>query len=124
MTKKLLIIILVIAVAVAMAVTLSQGEQYEAFMKTAYKTSGRIDRKEERIADPKTKRTEYWLHYTFTDRNGQTYYKQDRVEFPDLWLGFRESYPVDVYYNLARPAESYPAALVARRMGQAGAARQ
>lgn len=115
MTKFILALLLFVVIVIA--INLFQGNRYKEFMKTADKTSGTLVRKEERLAEPKTKRKEYWAHYTYTDKAGNKYNKQELVEYPDIWTNLREHYSVDVYYNPKKPSESYLALLISRRLG-------
>ena len=117
MSKPIIVILCVVVLAVL--VTLLQGDKYKKFLATATKTSGRIVQKEERLADPSKSHTrkERWLHYSFRDQAGNEYFKQDLIEFEDLWMSLRESYPIDIYYNPQNPSQSYIAPVIERRVG-------
>jgi 2-succinyl-5-enolpyruvyl-6-hydroxy-3-cyclohexene-1-carboxylate synthase len=112
---KILIAIAIFA-AILVAVTLWQGDQYKAFMKTAQKTTAKIVAKDERVADPKTKRKEYWVTYSF-DVADTHYTSQEQLEYIDIWQALRMSYPADIYYNRRQPSECHLASALDRRLG-------
>ena len=111
---KILIAIAVVA-ALAVFATLWQGDRDRQFMKTAVRTTAKIIAKEERVADPKTKRKELWVTYGFSVGNTD-YTSQEHIEYPDIWQGLRTSYPVDIYYNKAQPGECHLASVIERRL--------
>ena len=113
---KILIAIFIVA-AIAIVVTQWQGDRYREFMKTAQKTSARIVEKEERIANPKNKRKEHWLIYTYETKDGMTHTAQELIEYDDIWQRLRPGYPIDIYYNPAQTGQSYVALVIERRMG-------
>jgi hypothetical protein len=116
--RKVILALLFFAVFV-MVTTLMQNNSDKEFMRTAAKTTGRIMQKEDRPMDPSKpneNRKEHWLHYNYSV-NGMEYRKQDRIEIDDVWASFRESYPIDIYYNPSNPAQSTPALVIDKRMG-------
>ena len=119
MTTKILIAIAVVAM-LAVFFTMRQAKDYEKFLETAKATYGQLLEKEERIAEPKNKRMEYWITYSFTDPSDATHNMQMSVEYQDWWQNLREGQSLEVYYDPVRPSENYPVELVNRRMGMAG----
>lgn len=94
------------------------GNQYKKFLKTAEKASGKILAKEERVIDPKNRRKENWLRYSYS-ANGQEFTGEDRIEYQDMWMDLKEHAAIDVLYNRDNPKESYPEPVLARRLGMA-----
>lgn len=114
--KILIVIILVIMLAVA--VTLFQGGRYKQFMASAGKVQGVVTSKETRVAEPKTKRVEYWVTFSY-DVEGSNYIMNENVEYPDVWDRLREGQVETVYYDKEKPQKSSLAPLLERRAGMA-----
>jgi len=115
---KILVILVVLAVVIMIVVRL-QGNVYQRFMDNAAEANGRIDKKETRIDNPKTRHVENILIYSY-EVDGKTYRGEERVEYEDMWLDARDGMDLRVYYSKANPAKSYPAALLDRRLAIAG----
>lgn len=114
MSKIFVVILLVIAVAIWF--TQFQGGQYKQFMQTAKKTTATIVSKGERVANPKTKRMDRWVSFSFTDEQGTVYRAESDVEYDDLWQSFEQGQAQDVYYNPAKPSENHLAVILGRRI--------
>lgn len=112
---RLLLILALFAVVVLIIIRL-QGDVYKRFMAGAAEVKGRIEKKETRIDNPKTRHTENILIYSY-NVEGRKYSGEERVEYMDLWLDAREGADLRVYYSKSNPAKSYPSALIDRRLG-------
>lgn len=111
---KILLLLLVVVVGVVFVIRM-QANAYERFMANAAEVMGAIDKKETRIDEPKTKRTENILLYSYMV-NGTRYSGEEKVEYPDLWQEAREGMELKIYYAKNNPAKAYPAVLIDRRL--------
>ncbi len=111
--KLFLLFLFVVMVAVVVA---TQGNHYRNFLKTAQKTHAIITKKEDRVAEPKTKRVEHWVSYRYSV-DGTDYVASVNVEYDDIWARLREGQDTMVYYSPARPQESHLELLIERRAG-------
>ena len=100
--------------------TFRQGDQYEKFMETAEKTQGLIIKKEETIANPKSKRKEYWVVYKYITRGRYSHTSREYVEYPDIWQKLRQGQKTEIYYNPKKPSQSYLAPVIERRLNITG----
>ena len=112
-----ILVAIALAGVLALYFTLNQRKDYAAFMKTAVKVQAELLSKGERVAEPKTKRIEYYIGYRYKDNTGSTHTVQRTIEYPDMWQDLRQGQVLTVYYNPVKPSESYPVELVERRMG-------
>ena len=111
---RLILIIAILAVVIIVAVRL-QGNAYKRFMENSAEVTGRIEKKETRFDNTKNKRHEHYLLYSYVV-DGKEYRGEERVEYDDMWQEARERMPLRVYYSKSNPAQSYPAALIDRRL--------
>jgi hypothetical protein len=115
-TKIVIAIILVISLAVY--VTFRQGDESKKFLETAQKTQAIVLKKEERLADPKNQRKEYWVTYNFdTHRGMKTHTVQEFLEYDDIFKSMREGDRIDIYFDPENPSRSHIAASIERRVG-------
>ncbi|MFO0389357.1 MAG: DUF3592 domain-containing protein [Alphaproteobacteria bacterium] len=119
MSKILLVVFLVVAVAIWF--TQFQGGIYRQFMQTAKKTTATIMSKGERVANPKTKRMDRWVSFSFTDDRGVMHTAESDIEYDDLWQSFEKGQVQDAYYNPANPSENHLAVVLGRRIKLADA---
>lgn len=115
--SKLVIIVVAVAVLLAVLAVVLQGKEYREFMKHAQKVNGEIVEREERIADQKTRRKEYWITYRYTDDKQVTHTTQALIEYEDIWKRLRRGQVEPIYYNKENPSESYLALVLDRRLG-------
>jgi hypothetical protein len=114
-------IAIILVVVLAVFFTFRQGDQYKKFLETAEKTRAVVLKVEERIADPKTRRTEHWVTYNFDTQQGRkTHTAQELLEYEDIWKMLRPGDRIDIYYDPQNPAKSYIAQAIERRVGLAG----
>lgn len=116
----LLSLAIVLAVAVMVFNIVGQGSHYKDFMANAQKSHAIITGKQERIANPKTKRTEYWVSYTYTV-DSTRYTVNANIEYEDIWGRLRQGQDTMIYYAKSNPKESYLESVLERRMGIANA---
>ncbi len=114
---KIFIILVVLFVAVMLI--MRKGEDYQAFVDKARRTTAVVVGKEERVADPKTQRKDKIVIYRFEDPSGGTHTVEALVEYPDIWLRFRVGEVVGVFYDPNKISESYLEPILTRRLGVA-----
>jgi hypothetical protein len=112
MTKLTIIVLIVAAV---LWVLMWQGREYQRFLDGARKTTGVVDAKEVKRPNPDIQsRKENWLFFSYSV-GGETFSRQERIEFGDLWDGFSQGQEIEVYYSEKKPSVAYPASIIERR---------
>ncbi|MDX2072921.1 MAG: DUF3592 domain-containing protein [Alphaproteobacteria bacterium] len=112
---KLVLILLLLAVVIIVVIRM-QGGVYTRFMAGAGEVMGKIEKKETRIDRPDKHTSENILIYSYVV-DGVMHRGEERVEYDDLWMDAREGMELRVYYSKTRPQQSFPAAVMDRRLG-------